>query len=305
MFNEANESVAPLVSIVTPSLNMARYLPETIESVRAQDYPNVQYVIVDGGSTDGTIEEILPASGSAMWITNQSGGAAAAINEGFSRSDGEILGWISADDLYTPRAIHTAVAVFTARPDVDVVYGDGVWIDTEGERIGDYPTRDFSPALLGRECYLCQPAAFFRRTAFERVGGLDPKLQTAYDYDLWIRLSRESAFERVRSVLAFSRMHRSNKTIRERGTVLLEAMRLQKQYFGYVPMESVFSYVSWLADGRDQFCEPLRPGVRKYLSSLAVGLRWNSRHRIRFAGEWLRKSPVLLEALGGASGASR
>ena len=288
----------PLVSIVTPSRNMASYVRQTVESVLTQTYPRIEYTLMDGGSTDGTVDIVRDLAPRARIVTAANdGGAAAAINAGFAQSAGEILGWLSADDLYAPRAVELAVAEFEKHPDADVVYGDGLWIDSEGKEIRPYPTRDFDPALFGNDCYLCQPAVFFRRSAFERVGGLNPKLRTAYDYDLWIRLSRGGRFQRVREVFACSRMHAGNKTFGDRETVLREAMELQRSYFHYVPMGWVFSYVVYKSDGLDQFWQPLRPSVRTYFQSLPEGLRWNARRPIRFFGDWLRKAPILIDAV--------
>jgi len=277
---------------------MEYYLSATIESVLAQDYPRIEYLVMDGGSTDSTAELLRRYEGRLRWVIQPDRGAADAINAGFAQTRGTILSWISADDLYLPGAIGRVMAAFEGDQELDVVYGDGLWIDSAGQTIGTYPTRDFDPALFGRECYLCQPAVFFRRRALERAGPLNTDLQTAYDYDLWIRLARCCRFRRIPGVLACSRMHRSNKTMSQRRTVFLESMQLQRSWYGYVPMSSVLSYAAYITDGRDQFWEPLAPDLRAYARSLPAGLSWNRRKPLRFLLDWARAGPGILFRTG-------
>lgn len=286
-----------LVSIVTPSLNMREYLPQTIESILGQEYSPVEYTIMDGGSTDGTSELLERYAGRVICNTQHDSGAAEAIHAGFARSSGSILGWLSADDLYAPTAIPRVARAFAEHPEAEVIYGDGIWIDETGKPIGPYPTRDFDPDLFRQECFLCQPAVFFRRGAYEEVGGLNTALTSAYDYDLWIRLARKCRFHRIPEVLAYSRMHGGNKTIGQRGVAFREAMQLQRSYFEYVPMKAVFSYAAWRSDGRDQFHEPIHPGVGTYFRSLPMGLSWNRRHPLRYSLEWLARFPMVLDIM--------
>jgi glycosyltransferase involved in cell wall biosynthesis len=277
----------PLVTIVTPSFDAGPFLRAAIESVLCQDYPNIEYRVMDGGSTDGTLEILREYEGRLFCLSRPDLGASNAIQQGFIGSRGSILGWLSADDVYAPDAVSLAVREIRDHPDSIAVYGDAAWIDESGGELGRYPTKRFDPALFAKECYICQPACFFRRDSWEQVGGLDQSLRTAYDYDLWIRLSRLGPFRHIERVLAYSRMHGSNKTLSQRKLVFEEAMEVLRRHFGYVPMQWVLGYMAYLEDGRDQFHQFLRPTAGVFLRSLTKGLSLNPENRTRFLRDWL------------------
>lgn len=276
----------PLVSIVTPSYNSAAYLKETIESVLSQDYPRIEYIVVDGGSTDGTIEILERYKERLRYVSGPDSGAAEAINRGFEVSHGSIFAWLSADDTYLPGAVSTAVRSLTSDPNLAAVYGEAYWVGSQGEVLRRYPTQPFDPELLGQECYICQPACFLRRAAFQEVGMLDMKLQFAFDYDLWIRMSRRYRFGWLPEYLATSRMHGSTKTLGRRAQVFRETFRILKHHYGYVPFQWVYGYCCYLVDKRDQFYEPLRPSIFKYSLSLPHGCRYNWDQIGRYWREW-------------------
>ncbi len=277
----------PLASIVTPSLNAAAHIEEAVRSVLEQDYPSIEYIVVDGGSTDPTLEILSRFGDRLRVVVEQGSGPVEAINRGFAEATGEVFAWLAADDYYFPGAISAAVAALEAHPDAGAVYGDGVWVDASGRLIGDYPTRDFDPCLLARECFLCQPAVFLRRRAFESAGGLDPRWPHTFDYDLWIRLSRRWKLERIPVRLAASRMRRGTITLGARRRVLKENIRLLVHHYGYAPLRAVFAYAAHLVDRRDQFFEPLKPTAFKFALSLPLGLYFNRRRPACFLAEWL------------------
>lgn len=276
----------PAVSIVSPCLNAARFIEAAVESVLAQDYRRIEYIIMDGGSTDGTLEVLKRYQDRLRLISARDGGTADAIQRGFDLSTGSILAWLNADDVLLPGAVSAVVRGFETHPENAVIYGRATWIGEAGSAIGPYPVRDFDPSLLARECFLCQPATFFRREAFENVGGLDPDLELTFDYELWIRMARTHRFQWIDRELALSRMHPANKTLSRRGDVFLETFRVLERHFGYVPFSWIYGYLCYLADGRDQFFEPLRPSVLRYLQSLPAGLRWNRSAMVRYFAEW-------------------
>jgi glycosyltransferase involved in cell wall biosynthesis len=258
-------SALPLVSIVTPTYNMAKYLADTIESVLAQDHPNIEYIVVDGGSTDGSLEILERHRSRLRYFSEPDHGPSDAAAKGFRQARGEIFAWLNADDTYLPGAIRQGVEYLERHPETDVVYGEGWWIDESGAKIDRYPTLPFDAKVLERDCFICQPAAFIRATAYRRCE-LDPAVERSFDYDLWIRMAKAGMnFAAIPQYLANSRMHQGAKTIYERDSVFQASMDLLKRHYGYIPLP-------W-----------------KYLASLPVGLWYNRRKPIRFMGEWLLK----------------
>ena len=281
---------SPLVSVITPSLNSAQFLEATIQSVLAQDYPRIEYLVMDGGSTDGTLDILRSHADRLTYVSGRDDGAADAINQGFAKAQGEILAWLGADDTYLPGAVSKAVQAFAAHPDAAVVYGEGNWTGPSGEVLGRYPTAPYDPKMFTRECSVCQPACFIRRDAIECVGMLNPRLRASFDYDLWIRLAKQYRFVHLPEYLANSRMHPGNKTLGQRRTVFRESIALLSQYYGYVPVRWIYGYLSFLRDHRDQFFEPLRQSIFTYLLALPVGMRYNYAKPLRYGAEWL--SPI-------------
>jgi glycosyltransferase involved in cell wall biosynthesis len=266
---------------------MAKYLPETIESVLSQDYPRIEYIVMDGGSTDGTLELMSTYGDRLRFASSEDNGPADAIHQGFQAARGKIFAWLNADDVYLPGAVRTAVAYLQAHPEIDVVYGEGYWIDELGAPIRRYPTLPFDPRMLERDCFICQPATFFRASAYQRCG-LDTGVTPSFDYDLWIRMTQMGLrFASIPDYLANSRLHGGALTIRERGRVFHSSMDLLKRHYGYVPFPWVFGYAAYRIDGRDQCFQPLKPSIRKYFVSLPLGLRLNPRRRFRFVVDWI------------------
>lgn len=275
------------MSIVTPSLNAAKFIEQTIESVLAQDYPHIEYIVMDGGSTDGTGKILERYRGRLQYTVEEDAGTADAVNRGFLRSRGEIFSWLSADDVYLPDAVSLAVARFWTEPDAAIVYGEGYWIDERGGVLGRYPTRTpYDATMFARECCVCQPACFIRREAFESSGMLDTTLHSAFDYDLWIRLARDYRFSAVPEYLASSRMHRANKSLGERRLMFEESIALLRRHYGYVPVNWVYGYLSFLRDRRDQFFEPLCTSALTWLASLPAGSYYNRACLWKYLKEW-------------------
>jgi glycosyltransferase involved in cell wall biosynthesis len=277
----------PLVSIVTPCLNASRFLEKTIQSVLSQDYPRLEYIVMDGGSSDRTLEILQKYGARLKYISAPDAGVADAVNRGFLQSHGSIFAWLSADDLYFPGAIRKAVERLRADPGAGVVYGGAAWVDEHQAVLGRYPTMaPFRAEFLEQECVICQPACFLRRETFEQAGLLNSRLKFSFDYDLWIRLSRFTRFAAMDDLLAMSRMHRSNITLRQRREVFEETIGLFRQHYGYIPLPWIYCYLSFLRDGRDQFFEPLQPSKAVFWSSLWTGSYYNRRRLGRYWREW-------------------
>ncbi len=279
----------PVVTIVTPSYNMARYLPETIESVLGQDYPRIEYIVIDGGSTDDSLAILERYQGRLQYFSGPDRGPSDAIFQGFRRASGQILAWLNADDTLLPGAVSRAVDFLEQHADVDVMYGEGWWIDAAGAVIRRYPSLPFDARTLQADCFICQPAAFLRASAYRRCE-LDPNQTWSFDYDLWIRMAKAGMrFAFLPEYLAGSRMHSGAMTIQQRSKVFHISMALLKRHYGYIPLPWIFGYTSFCLDGRDQFFEPLRPSAWKYLASLPVGLWYNRTAPLHFLAEWTAK----------------
>lgn len=204
-----------LISIVTPSYNQARFLEQTIKSVLSQDYAQIEYLIVDGGSTDGSQNLIKKYEKNlAWWVSEKDRGQTDAINKGFAHARGDILAWINSDDTYEPGAVAAAVAYLQDHPEVGMVYGDCNFIDETGKVIGKFHSAQTNYRLL-RQGYshIPQQTMFFRADLWKQVGPLDPSFYFAMDYDLWTRISARTEIKYVPQTWANFRLHGSGKTI--------------------------------------------------------------------------------------------
>jgi glycosyltransferase involved in cell wall biosynthesis len=287
------DSPQPLVSIVTPSYNSAPFLAECIESVLSQEYPNIEYIIMDGGSTDETLAILERYRDRITHIHSAPDfGQGQALNRGFAGSAGEIIAFLNADDAYLPGAVSEAVRHLRAHPQAGVVYGNAFHVAEDGTRLAPYPTRDFDRDALRRECYICQPAAFMRREAFEQAGAVNPAFHYVLDYDLWIRLAAVSDFVRLEPYLANSRVHGRSKSVSNRRAFYHEIFAMLLSHFGYVPYEWVQGYASYLVERKDQFfTKPRHTRVSAFLS-LLIGSRINRRRVGAFLKDWLAHRSV-------------
>jgi glycosyltransferase involved in cell wall biosynthesis len=205
----------PLVSVVTPSYNQVAYLEETIQSVLSQGYPNLEYIIVDGGSTDGSVEIISRYAGRlSWWVSEPDQGQTDAINKGFARARGEILAWLNSDDTYLPQAISQAAEYLVNHPEAGMVYGDANLVDQRGKLIGKFPAQQTNYKRLRRGyVHIPQQAAFFRTALWREVGPLDPSFYFAMDYDLWVRLARRAPLHYYPRLWANFRLHQDGKSV--------------------------------------------------------------------------------------------
>lgn len=213
-------------------------------------------------------------------------GQAAAVNRGVAESSGDAVLVLNADDVLYPDGVAALVAGFARAPDALAVYGEAVHIGDDDAVIERYPTRPFDRDALRESCYICQPAAAVRRSAFDAAGGMDARLDFAMDYDFWIRLARRGDFAKIDSLVAGSRMHRDNKTLARRGAVHREVIRVLRAHYGYVPYAWAYAYASWLLDHNDQYFEAPRAKRSAVLLSLGLGLALNLRRPFRYAGDW-------------------
>jgi len=180
----------PLVSIVTPSYNQVEFLEKTIRSVLDQDYPNIEYIIIDGGSTDGSVDIIKRYEDRlAYWVSESDRGQSHAINKGWQRASGDVVAYLNSDDLYTPGAVTAAVRALVSKPIACMVYSDSLLINGQGAPIGKRKSRPFNiREQIVTGGLVPQPTAFIKRWALDQIGLLDEQLHMVMDYEFWIRL---------------------------------------------------------------------------------------------------------------------
>ena len=216
-----------LVSIISPSFNQASYLEQTLRSVLEQDYPNIEYIVIDGASTDNSTDIIEKyADKLSWWVSEKDNGQAEAINKGLARAKGDIVAWLNSDDYYLPNAISNAVKVFEENSDVVLVYGDMLAVDEHGHTLNELKYKQ-----LTLEDLLCfqivgQPAVFFRREAYEKTGGLDTSLHFLLDHQFWIRIAQHGRILHVPQMWAAARYHEAAKNRAKAADFGREAFRV-------------------------------------------------------------------------------
>jgi glycosyltransferase involved in cell wall biosynthesis len=273
-------SAHPLVSIVTPSYNQGRYIRRTIESVLAQTHPNVEYVVIDGGSTDETLDILRTYGDRVRWISEPDTGQTEAINKGLRMVSGEIVGYLNSDDVLLPHAIEVVVTHFHNHPECDLVYGDADYVDEEDTIIGTYATADYSFERLMDDCCVCQPAAYWRASVGAVVGPFDESAHYAMDYDYWIRVDRSGfVLQHLHDTIAQSRLHATTKTLSARPAVYREILDVCRRRGGYVSRRYVEGFWHHLAYERPRHPALLlraAPSLRARLA--AFHYRWLNRH---------------------------
>ena len=206
----------PKVSIVTPSYNQARFIEETIRSVLLQGYPDLEYIIIDGGSADGTVDIIRKyEKWLTYWVSEPDRGQSDAINKGWRLAQGDVLAFLNSDDIYMPGAVRTAAAFLGQNPDTGMIYGECNIIDEHSHLKRRFKTADFriEKVLCGEPNVIPQPSAFIRRTTIDKVGLLDIDMDMAMDLDLWVRIGLKHSIVHIPEVLASHRLYPGTKTL--------------------------------------------------------------------------------------------
>jgi glycosyltransferase involved in cell wall biosynthesis len=223
---------SPLVSVITPCYNAARFIVETIESVRDQDYPNIEHVIMDGGSGDGT-QQLLARFSKLKWVSEPDHGQSHALNKGFRQARGEIIGWLNADDTYQPGAVSTAVRFLQENPEVDLVYSDVRVVDENGQLMGVSHSQSFDLLTFIKTNYIRQPTVFMRRHVIDRLKGVDENLHYVMDYEFWLRavmIGFDLQYLPEQQLANF-RMCPGTKSFEQAPCFLLEWMRVLEHVF--------------------------------------------------------------------------
>lgn len=224
----------PLVSIVTPSYNQAAFLEATLLSVLDQEYERIEYIVIDGGSTDGSVDILQKyANRLAWWVSEPDQGQADAINKGFQHASGDIFAWLNSDDIYYPGAVASAVEKLLQNPEIGMVYGDSDLIDSTGAPIGRFPARQTGyRRMLDGSVHIPQQTTFIRAEWWQFVGGLDASFFFAMDFDLWVRLAKITAFLYIPQRWAAFRLHGQGKSVRFDDRCYPEMLRVRERELG-------------------------------------------------------------------------
>ena len=237
------------LSVVTPSLNQGRYLRECLSSVRtaaaAAKGHEVEHLVVDGGSGDGTLE-ILRAQNFAKWSSAPDRGQSEAINKGLLQSTGDILAYLCADDLYEPDAVMRVLAIFESDDSIDVVYSDYFFLEGDSGRRRPKSAHSFRADKLHIRNPLGQPAVWWRRRVYEKFGGFDESLHYCMDHEYWLRLGTNVHWQHIPQALAVSRLHAGAKTSRQLPAMWTETARmLTRGGWRFKPWWDAFAMAAW------------------------------------------------------------
>lgn len=237
----------PKISIVTPSLNQGRFLEQCLQSILAQQYPNLELIIIDGGSTDGTLEIIHKyAAQITHWVSEPDAGQSDAINKGFQKATGDLVAWLNADDYYLDDSLRTVALAYQQHPEASFIFGDGVRVNEQGiEKSafweGQQPVFDRQALIYGLN-YILQPACFINHRYLREIGYLNPDLHYGMDTDLWIRLSGAAEPLAIQAVLAASREYGETKTSSGSFARIEELRRIAEKYSGLPLTPGVLCY---------------------------------------------------------------
>jgi len=271
----------PLVSVVTPSYNQGRFIRATIESVLSQDYPHVEYIVMDGGSTDETASVVKDYASRLTFISEKDRGQSHAINKGFQMARGSILSWLNSDDLYLPGSIQTAVSGFSRNPAAGALYGEGYLIDGSGNITGRFPwTEPFNLWKLAYlSDYILQQTVYFRRDVLEEVGPLDENLHYTMDWDILIRIGMKYGLAYIPEYMGCLREHPEAKSSaggKQRTREIREMLRRHtglRNSPGYVVYGLDTAHQLWCRRVERMFTPGLKPiaAILQYGIRLAAG----------------------------------
>src|SRR5512141_2159441 len=270
--------VFPKISLVTPSLNQGKFIRATIESVLSQGYPDLEYRVQDGGSTDGTVAVLREFEARVPFVSEKDRGQADAINRGLSKATGEVLGYLNSDDILFPGALAAVGEAFASDPDLVFVWGRASYLDEAGSPVSRYLARPDAIERIADACFIAQPAAFFRRRVREELGPFDESLHHTMDYDYWLRIAARYPRSKMRFLdrdLAGCRMHADAKTVAGWTRALDEIFTLVKRRTGYVSLWWCVAKWDHLVDGRSQATEPHPVPWRAYPPAILEFLRRN------------------------------
>lgn len=287
----------PLVTIITPVYNSASYIEDCILSVLNQTYPNIEYIIMDGGSTDGTQAIAQKYADRLTLISEKDNGQSDAINKGWRRAKGEIVAWLNGDDLYLPDAVEKAVDYLMNHPQTAWVYGCAQFVDENGQPNNyRYPIFDWSyDKLLQFGCFIVQPSVFLRRHIMDELGYIDENLHFGMDYEYWLRIGKQYPPAFVRDIKVIVKIFQETKS-RSGGYKRLQEIETMLAKYGYHDLPSTMHH-QWVEAMFDNMVLHVRKGQFKALRDDFKGLRRYPTYVVRGIAKWILKNimPVAVE----------
>lgn len=297
------KSTTPKISIITPSYNQGEFLEDTIKSVLNQKYENLEYIIMDGGSTDESPTIIKKYAAQypniIKWFSGKDEGQTDAINKGLEMATGEIIAWLNSDDIYAANAFKSVVDFFQNHPQAEFIHGIGHHIAKNGEFIEEYPSQPTDFAKLHQRCQICQPTAFWRRSLLTKIGLLDDKLNYCMDYDFWIRAAQVSPLNFVPAHLASTRFYAETKTLGEKQKVFYEAMKITKKYYDRVHPAWILGYSNAIHEKNLKHGRKLSEitfRLKLFLCSIFYFLKYNrkiGRAELKTINRWLKDALII------------
>ena len=237
-------------TIITPSYNQAEFINSAIKSVFNQKNNSfeIEHLIFDNQSSDGTISVLQKNSTKVSWVSAEDQGQADAVNKGLLLASGDIIGWLNSDDMYYPYAFFEVFKYFKENPNINIAYGKADVIDSNGSIVREYKTTEWNFNDLKKECYICQPALFFRSSIIDKYGLLDKSLKFCMDYEFWLRIGAHEEFGYISDVkIAGSRMHNKCKSFLFQEEIHKEVICMHLRKFGKVEVNWLISYAHTLS----------------------------------------------------------
>lgn len=273
------------ISVVVPSYQHARFIRQTIESILSQGYPDVEILVFDGGSTDGTVEILRGYGGCIRAVSRKDHGQTDAINQGMRQATGDILAYLNSDDIYLPGAFERVLRHFRDNPRSLILYGQANYLREDGSLLKPYATEPWNYRRLLEVCYICQPAVFWRREVVERFGVFDDHLDLAMDYDYWLRVGRHVPFDYLEGdFLAGSRLHADTKTLSQRVQVNQEVLQVVMRYSPEPPVAWLVSLACAIVEHQKLASFPGKP-PRRIKRTMLVETVLEQADRYRFPVE--------------------
>lgn len=289
----------PKISIITPTFNQGKYIERTIASVLGQKYPNLEYIVVDGKSSDNTLSILKKYSNQITWISEKDKGQTNAINKGIEMATGDIIAYLNSDDTYEKNALFAIAAYFKAHPKTLIVYGKGKYIDEKDEYIEDYPNNIVDLNTMFYECGVCQPTVFFRRELWQRIGKFDEGYHSIMDYDYWIRTLKLTKMKFINEYLANYRIQPNSKTVSQRELTYRELIRASKKLFGKVSFNWIigYYYVNHLnkesAQGTKRIIALARSIVGSFFMCTLINKRPPNKIMFKIYRSWIKEMKII------------